>query len=423
MRILFLLLCCLPTLTLQAQNREYARKAIDTLCSKHMAGRGYLDDGDLKAAQYIQAQFSEHGLKAFEGKYFQPFGFPVNVFPTTPYISFDDEPLQPGKDFFVHPASRSINATFDLVYVDSATVDNNSLFRKFEEDTRFRKSFLVLDVPVMKALVQRKDRLQKIKENSYKAQGIIELHDKLLWSVATEQLLYTRIQVLRSSMPAKARTIKAEVFSQINAHATQNVIGYVRGSVQPDSFIVFTAHYDHLGKMGKNVYFPGANDNASGTAMLLDMARHYASCNPKPKYSIAFIAFAAEEAGLIGSYYYTQHPLFPLSNIKMLMNLDLMGTGSKGATVVNATEFPQLYNLFEMVNTEKNYLPALNQRGKAQNSDHYFFGEMGVPSFFMYLMGEYPFYHEPDDKAENLKLEKYDDAFRLLTDVVKELEE
>jgi len=297
MRIL-LLLCCvlLRPLTPAAQHIEYARKAIDTLCSPYMAGRGYLDDGDLKAAHYIRSQFSEHGLKAFEGNYFQPFGFPVNVFPTTPFVSIDDEPLQAGKDFFVHPASRSINATFDLVYVDSATVDNNSLFRKLEEDTRFRKSFLVLDVPVMKAQVQRKDRLQKIKENAYKAAGIIELHDKLLWSVATEQLLYTRIQVLRASMPARARTIRAEVFSQVNAHTTQNVIGYVRGSVQPDSFIVFTAHYDHLGKMGKTVYFPGANDNASGTAMLLDMVRHYASCNPKPKYSMAFIAFAGEEA-------------------------------------------------------------------------------------------------------------------------------
>jgi len=308
-----------------------------------------------------------------------------------------------------------------LVWVDSATIDNSGRFKKFEDDTHFRRSFLVLDVNIMKGNVLRKERLQKLKENVYKAHGLIELHDKLLWSVSTEQALYPKLQVLKTAMP-KGKTIKVDIFSQINAHSTQNVIGYVRGSVYPDSFIVFTAHYDHLGKMGKDVYFPGANDNASGTAMLLDLSRHFASCNPKSKYSVVFIAFAGEEAGLLGSYYYTQHPLFPLNQIKLLMNLDLMGTGSKGATVVNATEFPQQYNLIEIVNAEKDYLPALYQRGKAQNSDHYFFSEMGVPAFFMYLMGEYPYYHEPEDKAENLKLEKYENTFLLMCDLVKELE-
>ncbi|HLP32100.1 MAG TPA: M28 family peptidase [Bacteroidia bacterium] len=422
MRILLLFVVLLiHTSFACGQNIQYARKIIDTLCSPVMAGRGYLKEGDLKAAEYIQTQFNENGLKAFNGSFFQKFGFPVNVFPSNPTVSIDGEDLIAGTDFLVHPSSRSANGTFELVWVDSATIDNSGRFKKFEDDTHFRRSFLVLDVNIMKGNVLRKERLQKLKENGYKAHGLIELHDKLLWSVSTEQALYPRLQVLKTAMP-KGKTIKVDIFSQVNAHSTQNVIGYVRGSVYPDSFIVFTAHYDHLGKMGKDVYFPGANDNASGTAMLLDLSRHFASCNPKSKYSVVFIAFAGEEAGLLGSYYYTQHPLFPLNQIKLLMNLDLMGTGSKGATVVNATEFPQQYNLIEIVNAEKDYLPAIYQRGKAQNSDHYFFSEMGVPAFFMYLMGDYPYYHEPEDKAENLKLEKYENTFLLLCDLVKELE-
>src|SRR6201999_64747 len=86
----------------------------------------------------------------------------------------------------------------------------------------------------------------------------------------------------------------------IRNYTSQNVIGYVKGKDNPDSFIVFTAHYDHLGQMGKKVYFPGANDNASGVAMLLSLARYYSKPEHKPKCSIVFIAFGGEEVALLG---------------------------------------------------------------------------------------------------------------------------
>ena len=79
--------------------------------------------------------------------------------------------------------------------------------------------------------------------------------------------------------------------------------------------------------MGKDTYFPGANDNASGISLLLNLAHYYAA-NPRP-YSIGFICFAGEEAGLIGSKYFTEHPLVPLKNIRFLINTDLAGTVKK----------------------------------------------------------------------------------------------
>src|SRR4030095_9120627 len=108
-----------------------------------------------------------------------------------------------------------------------------------------------------------------------------------------------------------------------------NVLGMVPGTLYPDSFIVFTAHYDHLGRMGKKALFPGANDNASGSAMIIDLARYYAQPANRPKCSLLFIAFAGEEAGLIGSRYYTENPILPLEQIKFLINLDLMGNGEE----------------------------------------------------------------------------------------------
>jgi len=181
---------------------------------------------------------------------------------------------------------------------------------------------------------------------------------------------------------------------------------------------VLTAHYDHLGKMGKAL-FPGANDNASGIAMMLDMATFF-SKNPC-KYSIAFIAFAGEEAGLIGSKAYTDNPWseIPLSKMKFLVNLDLMGSGEKGMAVVNATIFPEYFNKLKLANETNHYLSGFKSRGKAANSDHYWFTERGVKGFFFYLMGDYNHYHDILDNRENLKLGPYyDKSFRLIRDFI-----
>lgn len=421
--VIGLLLTVCRANTVRAQDIAYARKVIDTLCSPYFAGRGYLDNGDKKAAEYIKAQFQQMGLRSFSAGYFQEFGFPVNVFPTDPEINIDGRDLIPGEDFIVDPSCRSVEGSYELCWVDSATIDDNKLFHYFEDKTHFRRSFLVLDAGLRKSQVKQKERLEKILGNGYKAFGIIELFDKLTWSVGLEQKLTPRLELKRGTITRNSRRIKLNIFSQVNSHGTQNVMAFVRGAEYPDSFIVFTAHYDHLGRMGKETYFPGANDNASGVALMLDLARHFGNANPKPKYSICFIAFAGEEAGLIGSYYYTQHPLFALKKIKFLVNLDLAGTGGKGATVVNATEFPEYFNKLEIANTVGSYLPVINQRGKAQNSDHHYFTEAGVKCFYIYLLGDYHYYHDVYDKAENLKLEGYLGTFSLLRDFVKEIEE
>ena len=176
--------------------------------------------------------------------------------------------------------------------------------------------------------------------------------------------------------------------------------------------MIFTAHYDHLGGMGKQVYFPGANDNASGTALLLMLTRYY-SQHP-PKYSVVFIAFAGEEAGLIGSEYFVNHPLIPLKKIRFLTNLDLMGNGEEGITVVNATEFSKEFELLKKISNDNKLLATVNPRGKAKNSDHYWFTEKGAPSFFIYTLGKRKDYHDVNDIAATLPLYKMDDLQTLL---------
>jgi Zn-dependent M28 family amino/carboxypeptidase len=201
----------------------------------------------------------------------------------------------------------------------------------------------------------------------------------------------------------------------LKEHQSQNVIGYFPGSVQPDSFIVFSAHYDHLGQLGKDVYFPGANDNASGCAMLLNLVKYYSMPEHMPSCSIAFMAFCGEEVGLLGSKYYTEHPLFPLNNIKFMLNMDIMGTGEEGITVVNGILFKKEFDKLKEINIANDLIADVKIRGKAANSDHYFFAEKGVRACFIYTMGGTKAYHDIYDRSETLPLNEFEDLFKLIT--------
>jgi Iap family predicted aminopeptidase len=254
----------------------------------------------------------------------------------------------------------------------------------------------------------------------HEAKALIELHPaKLTMSLSPAQVSHPAFEMVKKDLNAQAKKASFRVDAKlIKGYQSQNVVGYVPGKKYPDEFIVISAHYDHLGRMGKETYFPGANDNASGTTLMLELAHHYALPENQSDYSVAFMAFGAEEAGLIGSRYYTEHPLFPLNQIKFMINLDLLGTGEEGMMVVNGTRLPEAYDLLTKINSEKNYLPKLQKRDNAPNSDHYFFTRKGVKAVFIYLMGGPKFYHDVYDRPETLPLTKFKETFGLIRDFV-----
>ncbi len=355
-----------------SQDVAFARKIVDTLTSPVFWGRGYTNDGMKKAADFLEAEFKSYGLEPLDGKsFFQHFSYPVNTFPGEVKATVNGKELVPGKDFIVAPETKGIKAEGNLTPKDSATFINT--------EERF----------------------------------IVHLDDKLTMDLAPEVAAYSMINVDKKSITGMPVSFKVNIENKfLKNFKTENVCGIVKGTVKPDSIIFITAHYDHLGGMGKDTYFPGANDNASGVSLLLNLAHYYAK-HPQT-YSIAFICFAGEEAGLIGSKYFTEHPLVPLKNIRFLINTDLAGTGEEGITVVNATEFPKEFAMMNAVNDENKLLVKINPRGKAANSDHYFFTEKGVPSFFFYTLGGIKAYHDVFDKAETLPLNEHEDLFKLL---------
>jgi len=398
-----------------------ARLVIDSLADPSMHGRGYVNNGDRIAATYLERQFKQLQLKAFRNHFFQEFSFPVNTFPGK--VNFDlkcnnfDIDVSPGVDYIVGANSPSIKGEFKVILFDSLTTRSKRDLKKFQR-SNFSDKFILINLSGI-SVKNRAKVMADAQTNPYNAKGIIIAKDKLTWEVAQKVASFPTIET-KSYGYDKMKSIEGVRITIENKfvsdHKSQNVIAYIEGSQQPDSFLVFTAHYDHLGQMGKDVYFPGANDNASGCAMMLELARYYSMPGNQPKYSIAFMAFAGEEVGLLGSKYYTEHPLFPLAKIKFLVNLDLVGTGDEGLTVVNGTQHKDEFNKLVKINADKKYLPEVKIRGKAANSDHYHFEESGVKSFFIYTLGGIKAYHDVFDKPQTLPLTKFTELFSLLCD-------
>jgi aminopeptidase YwaD len=405
--LISLLISKLIISTASAQDVNYARSLINTLTSKDFAGRGYVNDGCGKAARFIREQFDSLGLEPLAGSYAQNFTFPVNTFPGKMEVAVDGKKLVPGDDYIVYPFSSGADHKYRLKRIAS-----------YLSPEIFNENNGVCYAVLADSLTEseRSNLFADLASGTIRSGALILLQQKkLTWSVAKSQYKIPVVSVLQYYVPDSVTEVELSITSRLNkSYKAQNILAYVKGSAKPDSFIVFSAHYDHLGMMGSEIYFPGANDNASGVSMLLDMARYFSKKENQPECSIAFIAFAGEEAGLAGSKYYTEHPLFPMEKIKFLVNLDLLGTGDDGMMVVNATEYRTHFQLLDSINTAYNFLPKLGQRGKAKNSDHYYFTEKGVPSFFFYTMGGIQAYHDVNDKAETLPLTEYEDVFRLI---------
>ncbi|CAN5632176.1 hypothetical protein BH11BAC2_BH11BAC2_18110 [soil metagenome] len=399
-----------------SQDSLYTRKVIKELTSEDYNGRGYVQNGDKKTAEFLRKQFQNFGLKPLGDNYFQDFVFPVNTFPGCMEVKINDQQLVPGQDFIVDPGAPSISGTYKI-FILNKTVSNF-------EGIDFNHSFLVIDTLNNEGSYQSEELVSWMK-NPSKGAGIIYLEEKkLTWSVETAQNKIPGLRILRNAFPKNASKITVSICSKFEkAHKTQNVVGYIPGNGMADSLLVVTAHYDHLGRMGSKTYFPGANDNASGISMLLNLAKYYAMPEHRQRYSMVFICFAGEEAGLIGSHFFTEYPLFPLHKIRFLLNLDLLGTGDDGMMVVNGVVYEKEYEVLISLNEKNHYLPSIGKRGKASNSDHYFFTEKGVPAFFCYTTGGIAAYHDIYDKESTLPLTRYKEAFHLFCDFLNQLDD
>ena len=240
--------------------------------------------------------------------------------------------------------------------------------------------------------------------------------------------------------------------------AAANIIGILEGTdpTLRNEAIVIGAHYDHLGRGGagslaqrEGEVHHGADDNASGTAGVIELARMFSTQRPKPRRTIVFAAFSGEEEGLLGSNYYVNHPVIPLANTVAMINMDMIGRMKDGKLVIGgvgtASEWPAMIdraNLLQGLSVtpsstahpsgglpmvvgangrtvvgndlSKQFRLTLNEDGFGP-SDHSSFYAKQIPVLFFWT-GTHVDYHKPSDTAEKIN---YDDEARILAMVAR----
>lgn len=402
-----------------SQDVEYAKGIITKLASPEFKGRGYVENGDKISADFISKEFQSLGLLPGNKKsYYQKFDISVNTLPDKVSLKIDGTELTPAVDFLVESSCPSIKGKFQVIKTTRSEIDSQP--KLFSLVNSAGNSFILIDCRDKKNekpdVSKRIDELVQLLEYSPQVniKGIIiYTTDKLTWEASASQNVRPVITLHKELDLNAVNSLEINVDAKLlPAYETQNVIGSIKGTSASDSTIVVLAHYDHLGKMGKDAYFPGANDNASGVAFILDLARHY-SVN-KPKYTMVFIALSGEELGILGANAFTEHPLIDLKKIKFLVNFDLAGTGDEGIKVVNGSVFKDKFDLLTRINQQQNLVPKVDIRGPACNSDHCLFYQKGVPCFYIYTLGGTQAYHDINDKSETLPLTEFADFQKLM---------
>ncbi len=185
------------------------------------------------------------------------------------------------------------------------------------------------------------------------------------------------------------QSMSIEVITEFERSVSNNVVALIEGSQRPDEYIIYTAHWDHLGvnkTLEGDQIFNGANDNASGTASLVELARIFSETEPHER-SIVMLAVTAEEKGLLGSKYYAENPIYPLENTVANLNMDAMNTF--GPTVDIAVVG---YGNSELDEYLKKHAETAGRTIKAESSpekgyyfrsDHFNFAKVGVPALYL----------------------------------------
>lgn len=466
-RWLYAAALCAAVSLLAAERIEPQRylEHIKYLASPELKGRGSGTPELDKAADYIARQFRALGLKPLAGGYYQPFRMTVSarlgpgnhlsyrdgashyelkldedfrpfsfsasgtiegpvVFAgygiTAPEYGYDDYAGLDVKDKLVlllrhEPQEFDEKSVFGgKVYTNHAQLDSKAV------NAKFHGARAVLFVADRHNHSGDEDQLEKFSESVGPAGGGIPFV-QVKASVASrwlalagkslEELGKAIDQDLRPqsfALPDSLRVaLKVDVEREVRT--VRNVVGYLPGATS--EYVIVGAHYDHLGLGHQFSMAPslagtphlGADDNASGTAGLIELARWFAS-RPRPKRGILFLAFAGEEHGLLGSSYYANNPLLPLKDAVAMINLDMIGRPRDNKVYVGGvgtgTGFRELLERLNGSGSSRLQLD-LSDAGGYGSSDHYSFTPKQVPVLF-FFSGLHADYHKPSDTWDKI---------------------
>jgi hypothetical protein len=242
--------------------------------------------------------------------------------------------------------------------------------------------------------------------------GLIDANEEGATFAAVPRLIVREPEAVKLLQAAKAGETGIAVSIDLPAPTAtpvtvRNVAALLRGSdpALRDRYIILSAHYDHLGRNAAGEIFPGANDDASGTVSVIEIAQALARLPTHPKRSIVFVAFFGEEEGGLGSRYYTSHPLFPLANTVADLNLEQLGRtdSNAGPEISNGTLTGFTYSTISHTLQRAGELTGVKVYETPggddffDRSDNQTFAEHGIPAHTIAVALEFPDYHATGD--------------------------
>lgn len=454
-----------------------------TLASPEFEGRETGTEGNHKAALYIASQFKADGIQPIAGdtNYFQEVSF-SSIKWSSNALTISGVKLEHMRDYACNPQvfpttvdSLDISSLLflgygidDPAYSDYAGVDvkgkNIVIYNREPQgaDGLYKitgtsdPSEWTTDITNKIDLAKKngvaslwiidnqiKDRIVEIKRMGFGGERIMgdpnemlknQIPVVFLSSMQDERVLgkkYKKVVKLKAKMDKTGQpyhlTVPADIHwngvHEINVMHGVNVMAYIEGTdpVKKKEVVVLSAHYDHLGKRGKEIYF-GADDNASGTSAVLEIAQAMAIAKSKgqgPKRSVLCILMTGEEKGLLGSQYYSEFPVFPLANTVADVNIDMIGRMDTQHKDPNYTYVigsdrlsTDLHKINETANSTYTHL-QLDYTYNADDdpnrfyyrSDHYNFAKNGIPAIF-FFSGVHEDYHRPSDTPDKIMFDK-----------------
>ena len=393
------------------------------LASPEFAGRSLYADGENRAASYIMDKFNEYCTSDFvEKPFLQPFKYPLNTTRGDMYFAVDGVEYKPFQDYVIKEFSTGADRIMPIVYALEEDIYTPDKFSAHLGSLGAENSFVVLDYEKFHTLPSEGDRYFKYLKDLNLGGVIFKWASKPNYFKA--RAFFTTpypVICVGPEFPVQAGEATVKFQNEfIEDYTANNVVAWIRGTSGSDSCYVFVAHYDHLGMMGSENVCLGANDNASGTAALLTLAQYYSQPQNRPELDIMFLWVGGEEANLLGSKYYVQNPLYPLENIKYLINLDMIGDTPDMLYYEGGEEANRGLNLFMEINKAHGWFPNPHRGELVDNSDHYYFAMAGVPAMYFESKGEYyKYYHSPSDNLEHFTSESYKMIFEMVKEFIQ----
>lgn len=463
-------------------------KHLHILASDDYKGRETGKEGQKKAATYLAMQFRNLGIMEYQGAYFQSFPL-VEIGTGEVALTQNNQTFEFKKDFYCLPVFDNQSVVNELVYVGFG-IEEEGVYNDYKDVDVKGKWLIIFDgEPVKKGKYlisgterkskwsQRYEKIVTAKKNE--AAGVLfvvndlerEVNNKyfqhklsskemmlkedfekqspigsfyvsagminqILFSKKEDSSLDKLISKSRKKGKPASKTfqlnhpLQVNVKRKIDELVSENVLAFIEGSDLKDEVVVLTAHYDHIGVKDGEVY-NGADDDGSGTVALIELAEAFMKAKAEghgPRRSILIMPVSGEEKGLLGSQYYTDHPVIPLENTVANLNIDMIGRLDNrhpdnpnyvyliGADKLSTTlhdiseEANKTYTNIELDYT---YNDPNDPNRYYYRSDHYNFAKHQIPVIF-YFNGTHEDYHKATDTVEKIDFNKVEKITQLV---------